>query len=80
MNRSKRVIIYFELLGLNVKKIREEKGMSLNELALKSGIRKEYLKKIEKGKAYGAGIEKHLVPIVRALDTTLYNLFDFNKS
>ena len=39
----------FTSLGLNIKNLREKQKVSLQELSLKTGIRKEYLEKIEKG-------------------------------
>lgn len=38
-------------MGISIKNTREQKGISLKELAQKTGIRKEYLKKIEAGNA-----------------------------
>ena len=42
--------------GKNLRKIREEKRMTIAELSIKSGIRKEYINNIEQGKARGLKI------------------------
>lgn len=43
----------FKQLGTNIKKLREKYNLSLEELSIKTGIRKQYLQKIEDGIAYG---------------------------
>lgn len=43
----------FKTVGENIKNVREEKGMTLEEISVKTGIREKYLKKIEKGEAFG---------------------------
>lgn len=58
---------FMNLLEKNQTK-REEKGLTLNELSLKTGIRKIYLQKIEDGKAYGFSTTK-LFMIAEALET-----------
>ena len=45
-----------KILGMNVKKIRLVKNISIKELSEKTGIRENYLKKIEKGEAVGITI------------------------
>lgn len=44
-----------KVLGKNIRLAREEKNISLEELAKKTNIRKKYLEKIECGEAYGVG-------------------------
>ena len=46
MNYDKSFIEVCRKLGENIQKCREEKGMTIKELAEKTGIRKEYIKKI----------------------------------
>lgn len=65
-------------LGNNIQTLREEKQMTIKELSEKTGIRKEYLRKIECGKAYGILFDKHLLKIAIALNTKISNLFDFD--
>lgn len=65
----------FKCLGLNIKNLREERNISIKELSKKTGIRKEYLEKIESGKAYRIGINRHLCKIANALEIKLYDLF-----
>jgi len=42
-----------KLLGKNVRYYREKANMTIEELSVKSKIRKEYIVKIENGKAVG---------------------------
>lgn len=55
--RKKDLKIFINL-GKTVKSLREEKGLSLNELSEKSGINIRYLKTIEQGNATGVSIQK----------------------
>ena len=41
------------LLGLRIKQLREERNLTIKDVALKTGIRIQYLQKIEKGLACG---------------------------
>lgn len=50
--------LFYEFIGKKIRQKREEKGLTLNELCLKTGIRKIYLQKIEEGSAYGFTITK----------------------
>ncbi len=65
----------FKNLGKNIQILREKKNISLLEMAYKTGIRKEYLQKIENGIAYGVLMERHLLRIADALDVSIVNLF-----
>ena len=67
----------FTSLGLNIKNLREKQKVSLQELSLKTGIRKEYLEKIEKGTAYGVLVEKHLFVIANTLNVKLSELLNY---
>ena len=67
------------LLGLHIKNLREERNLSINELAKKAGLRAQYLKKIEQGTAYGVLLDKHLVKIAFALDIKMGELFSFKN-
>ena len=49
----------------------------MEELSEKTGIRKEYIKKIESGKAYGVTLDNHLFKISNALKIKLSTLFNF---
>lgn len=62
---SKKKILKF--FGQNVKKNRKKKGVTIEELSLKTGIRKQYLEKIERGEAFGVRTS-HLFIIADALD------------
>ncbi|MBE7702878.1 MAG: helix-turn-helix domain-containing protein [Cyanobacteria bacterium SIG28] len=67
------------LLGLRIKQLREERNLTIKDVALKTGIRIQYLQKIEKGLAYGVLIDKHLLKIANALSVKLGELFDFQE-
>ncbi len=56
-----------KLLGKTIKMCRIQKQLSLKELACKTKIRKEYLKKIENGKAVGVRLE-HINRICKGLN------------
>ena len=77
MNYDKYFLEQCEKLGKNIQKIREEKQITIKELSGMAGIRAEYLKKIEQGKAYGVLIDKHLSKIAKGLNVRLSCLFDF---
>lgn len=63
----------FYQLGKNITKLREEYGMSLEDLSLKSGIRKRYLVRIEQGIAYGLRLS-HLENLAVAFDGNLKDI------
>lgn len=65
--------LFFEFLGKRIKEKSEEKGLTIDELALKCGIRKIYLRKIEAGEAYGLSTTK-IFMIAEALDIHPSNL------
>ena len=67
----------FILLGLHIKNLREERNLTIKDIALKTGIRAQYLKKIENGTAYGVRIEKHLYKIAEALSIKFVEIFKF---
>lgn len=77
MKIDENIKIQFKKLGSHIKKIRESKGMTISELSEKTGLRKEYLLKIEQGNAYGIQIKKHLVKIAKGLNITLSQLFEY---
>lgn len=77
MKYNEKFIITCIKLGQNIKNKRENKQISIRQLSEISGIRGEYLKKIESGTAYGVMMEKHLLKISRALNLKLADLFDF---
>ena len=60
-------------LGKNIRELREYNNMTLQELSKKTNIRKEYLQKIEDGKAYGLDTLKFL-KIAEALETPAHIL------
>ena len=67
----------FKLLGIQIKKLRDERNLTIKELSEKTGIKKEYLEKIENRTAYGVLIDKHLLKIAKALKVHFYQLLEF---
>lgn len=64
-------------LGESINREREGKQISIKVLSEKTGIRAEYLKKIESGKAYGVLLDKHLLKIAKALNVKMSEMFNF---
>ena len=64
-------------LGKQINELREERQITVKELSSKTGVRVEYLMKIEQGKAYGLLFEKHLLPIAIGLKTKFSELLKF---
>lgn len=70
--------VFVKKLGAHLKKIREEKGLTLNELGLRGDFDRQALWKLEKG-------EKHLTvyslyKLCESLDMTVDEFFKgFNK-
>ena len=77
MNLNNNVKVAFQKLGAHVKFLRTERNISLEELSKYTNIRKEYLKKIEDGNAYGVMIERHLIKIAKAFGIQLCELVDY---
>ena len=67
----------FILLGKHLRKLREEKNLTIKDVSQKTGIRLQYLQKIEDGLAYRVTLEKHLVKIAKALSLNFSELFNF---
>ena len=66
----------FILLGKQIRKLRKERNLTLNDLSLKTGIRIKYLQKIENGLVSGILINKHLLKIAIALEIKFFELFN----
>lgn len=64
-----------ELLGDTIKKIRERKGMTQEELAYKAASNVSYLAKIENG--YVNTSVRYLIKIARGLKVKVKDLFEF---
>ena len=75
MNKNTDIEKAFKQLGLNISTIRKNQNISIKELAEKSGIKKEYIEKIEKGEAHGVRLYKHLAQIAKVLNVDLSELF-----
>lgn len=65
---------FFKTLGKNIKQVRKSMNISLEELSKVTGIRKNYLIKIEKGNAPGFTTTKFLT-IKAALNSNFDILF-----
>ncbi len=68
----------FIKLGKHIQNLREARKISLKEMSRKTGIRKDYLQKIEKGIAYGITLNTHLIKIANALNVSLVTLFEYD--
>ena len=77
MKQDKNFIIVCQKLGNSIRNKREQKQISIKEMSTLTGIRTEYLRKIEFGTAYGIMFEKHLLKIANAMHLKLFELFDF---
>lgn len=77
MQISDSIIIVFKLLGMHIKRLREERNISLQELSEKTNIRKEYLNRIENGNAYSIKLNTHLVKIAKVMNVKLSDLIDY---
>lgn len=67
----------FILLGKRIKNLREERKFTIKDVSLKTGIRIQYLQKIEKGIAYGVLIDKHLLKIAIVLQVKMSELLNY---
>jgi len=63
-----------KILGKNVRRYRQLKGLTQGELAKKVGLTKDTISKIELGKQENVG-SKHLISICRELDISMEELF-----
>ncbi|MCQ2744307.1 MAG: helix-turn-helix domain-containing protein [bacterium] len=61
------------IFGENVRNIRVEKGLTIKEVSLKTGITEKYLFKIENGNAKGMKIS-HIFKLAQALNMMPYQL------
>lgn len=64
-----------ELLGKTVKKLRNGKGLTQEDLAEKSHINVSYLAKIENG--YVNTTVRYLIKLARGLNVSVRDLFEF---
>ncbi len=64
-------------IHIKIKEAIEESKMSIEELAQKTGIEKEYLKTIQKLPADEILLHEAIL-IANALDKTVVDLYDFN--
>ena len=77
MNINEELKQDFILLGKHIKNLREERSLTLKDVSLKTGIRVQYLDKIEKGIAYGVLIDKHLLKIAIILQVKMSELLNY---
>ena len=66
------------MFGKRLKELREERGLSLSELAARSGVAKSYLSNIERDKMTNPSLEI-LTKIAGVLDITPQDLISMNK-
>ena len=67
------------LLGTHIEKLRKERKITIKEIAQRTGLRTQYIRKIEQGTAYGVLLDKHLAKISTALEIKMSVLFDFKN-
>ena len=67
---------YFNIIRINIKKYREAKGMTLQELADKAGLTMNYIAKIESEKMQRGFSVVSLGRIADALEISPKQLFD----
>ena len=77
MNSNNQIKEAFIKLGKHIKNLREERNLTIKDVSIKTGIRAEYLSKIEQGKAYGVRMETHLLRIAKTLKVKMSELLDF---
>ena len=77
MNIKESVKQDFILLGKHIKNLREERSLTLKDVSLKTGIRVQYLDKMESGIAYGVLIDKHLLKIAIILQVKMSELLNY---
>lgn len=68
------------LLGTHIEKLRKERKITIKEIAQRTGLRTQYIRKIEQGTAYGVLLDKHLAKIADVLEVKLSVIFSFNKA
>ena len=77
MISDKKFTLFLNSLGKHIRKLRQEKNLTLEDISLKTNINIVYLSKIENGQAKGVSVFAHLAKIAKALNVELYQLMDF---
>ena len=67
------------LLGKHIKKLRDERSLSIKELAQKTSMRVPYLEKIEKGMAIRVSTFRHLLKIAIALNVKFADILNLKN-
>ena len=75
MPKRENFLLLLKIVGKRIKSKRESEGISISELAQKTGINKKYLEKIEAGEAYGLSTTKFF-KIAEALIVSPYKLVE----
>jgi len=68
----------FILLGKQIRKLRQERNLTIQEISKITGISIQYLTKIETGLAYGVLMGRHLLKISNAFQVKFSDLFKYN--
>lgn len=68
------------LLGRHIRKLREERGLTLAEVSSATGISISYLKKIEEGKAYRIKVFAHIFPMIELFHISFKEIFSFKNN
>ncbi|MEH7342876.1 helix-turn-helix domain-containing protein [Bacillus sp. JJ1532] len=66
------------MVGMRIKRLRIEKGLSINELSEKAGVSKSYLSYIERGIQQNPSLQV-LSRLAKTLDTDVEDLLDQKK-
>lgn len=75
MPKREDFLLFLKTVGKRIKSKRESEGISISELAQKTGINKKYMEKIEEGEAYGLSTTKFF-KIAEALIVSPYKLVE----
>lgn len=65
----------FIIIGNNIKKFREEKGYTLNDISISTNLDINYLENIEKNGVDGSITFEELIKISSALNINIQDLF-----
>ena len=74
MKHTRTHTIFHKQIGINVGIIREEKGLSQTDLALRTGIDRSYINRLENARANWS--VDHLITVADGLDVPITKLFD----
>jgi len=71
------IIVFGLCISFSLFARQRERNLTIKETSQKTGIRPQYLQKIEAGLAYKVMVEKHLVPLAKVFKIKFHELFEF---